>query len=318
MSLTAARALVDPELIAFLDQFPLEDLSDTTLEAFRRRSRERAELALRAPGSAIHMETRTAPGPKGASDVRMMVLSPASSGGARPAVVHFHGGGMVMGSPEASLPFLREIVTACDMVVISVDYRLAPEAPYPAGVEDCYAALCWASENAAALGIDPARIGVTGESAGGNLAAAVCLMARDRKGPAIAFQNLVYPMLDDRPSLAEGKNAGAFIWNRRSNRFAWDAYLPFLAGAKDTPSYAAPARAMTFSGLPPVWLSVGALDLFLEQDLLFVRNVAAGGTPVELVVYPGAYHVFDQAPDAAVAKRARAARMEALKRAAGG
>ncbi|CAI9119855.1 alpha/beta hydrolase [Brytella acorum] len=309
------RALVDPALLPFLDLLPAGDVTAETLAWRRSRMRDLVALQERTQdGLAVSVTESHVPGSEGAADVRVLVVAPKTGGAGRGAMLHCHGGGMVMGMPELSLPVLRQMADTLDIVIVSVDYRLAPEAPFPAPIEDCYAALVWLHANAESLGVDPTRIGVTGESAGGNLAAAVSLMARDRKGPPLLFQNLIYPMLDERPDATDNPLVGAFCWTRASNAFAWQAYLGSKTDGPVSP-YAAPARAQDLSGLPPTWLCVGALDLFLDEDLRFVRDLAAAVVPVELVVYPGAFHAFDVAPHAPVAIRARSDRMEALRRA---
>lgn len=310
------RALVDPDLLPFLDLLPPGDVTAETLAWRRSRVRDLVALQERSQDElAVSVTERHVPGSEGAPDVRVLLVRPETGGTGRGALLHCHGGGMVMGIPELGLPVLRQMADALDIVVVSVDYRLAPEAPFPAAIEDCYAALVWLNANAESLGIDPARIGVTGESAGGNLAAAVSLMARDRKGPPLLFQNLIYPMLDERPDATDNPLVGVFCWTRASNIFAWQAYLGPESISGSVSSYAAPARAQDLSDLPPTWLCVGTLDLFLDENLRFVRDLAAAGVPVELVVYPGAFHAFDVAPHAPVAIRARHDRMEALRRA---
>jgi triacylglycerol lipase len=197
-------------------------------------------------------------------------------------------------------------------VVASVDYRLAPEAKYPAAVEDCYAALRWLHANASALGVDASRIAIKGESAGGGLAAALALLARDRGDAPIAFQVLVYPMLDDRPTAPPNPHTGEFIWTAASNSFGWSSLLVDSAGGADTPAYAAAARASTLAGLPPAFVAVGALDLFLEQDIAYASALLRAGVPTALHVYPGAYHGFDIVGDAQTTKQFWRDSLEAL------
>jgi triacylglycerol lipase len=230
-----------------------------------------------------------------------------------------HGGGYVIGSPAADAPQHQELAAALPCCIVSVDYRLAPETPFPGAVEDCYAALTWLFAHAAVLGIDPLRVGVMGESAGGGLAAALALMARDRGQFSLAFQHLIYPMIDDRTCVVADPHphVGAFIWTPHNNRFGWSALLGGAPGAAGVSPYAAAARAEDLSGLPPTFISTGALDLFLEEDLEYARRLTRAGVPVELHVYPGAFHAFDYDPSASVAAQARRDSRAALARAMG-
>ncbi|MCC6380934.1 MAG: alpha/beta hydrolase, partial [Dehalococcoidia bacterium] len=194
---------------------------------------------------------------------------------------------------------------------------LAPENPHPAPVEECYAGLVWTVAHAAELGIDAARLAIGGPSAGSGLAAGTALMARDRGGPAIAFQMLIYPMLDDRnvtPSSHLETAPG--VWDRETNVSAWKALLGEAAGTEAASPYAAPARAADFSGLPPAFIDVGTADLFCDEDIAYAQRLMQAGVPTELHVYPGAFHGFDgMAPNARVTIAAKALRTAALQRA---
>ena len=200
---------------------------------------------------------------------------------------------------------------------MSVDYRLAPETRFPGAVEDCYAALSWLVAKAAEVGVDPARIGVMGESAGGGLAAALTLLVRDRGEHRLAFQHLIYPMIDDRTCVTATPNpyAGEFIWTNQANRFGWSSLLGAEPGGEGVSPYAAAARAESVTGLPPAYIATGALDLFLDEDLTYAQRLIRGGVPVELHVYPGAYHGFHWAVDAEVTKAARRDSLAALAKA---
>jgi triacylglycerol lipase len=209
----------------------------------------------------------------------------------------------------------RPLAEALGCVIVSVDYRLAPETAFPGAIEDCYAGLTWTVAHAAELNIDTARLGVMGESAGGGLAAALALLARDRGEIALAFQVLTYPMLDDRTcTRAPHPYAGEFLWTPRNNRYGWRALLGEEPGGPKVSPYAAPARADDLSGLPPTFLMTGALDLFVDENIDYARRLVAAGVPTEFHVYPGAFHAFDAWPGAQVAEQARRDRLEALER----
>ncbi|MGW2410657.1 alpha/beta hydrolase [Streptomyces tubercidicus] len=235
--------------------------------------------------------------------------APDGGGRALPAVLHFHGGGYALGrslpgQDRAAIGLCRELPA----VVITVEYRLAPEHRYPAGVEDCYLALEWAAGRAGELGIDPARIALTGKSAGAGLSAAVALMARDRGGPAIVHQSLCVPDLDDRvgaDEAAEAEGAEGAVTARgttgRSVQRAWKHYLPEGTGVAD--AYAAAARATDLSGLPPAYVLVCDLDPMRDAGLAYARRLMDAGVPVTVRNVPGAWHGFElYAPETRVAK----------------
>ncbi|HEY5153302.1 MAG TPA: alpha/beta hydrolase [Acidimicrobiales bacterium] len=210
------------------------------------------------------------------------------------ALLWIHGGGMVLGTPEQGHPLCGRWADELGILVVSVDYRLAPEHPFPDGLEDCYAALGWLHHEAAALGVDTERVAVGGDSAGGGLAAALSQMARDRGGPGICFQLLEYPMLDDRTVLrSDHGGTGAFVWTPASNRFAWSAYLGRPPAAGEAPLYAAPARTEDLTGLPPAWVGVGELDLFHAEDVRYADRLRSSGVACDLHVEPGMYHGAD-------------------------
>ena len=233
------------------------------------------------PNPNVNSEDRTVPGPEGAPDVRVRVYRPVTGSGPLPGIYFIHGGGMILGDIEGEDAAASAICDRVGAVVVSVDYRLAPEHPHPAPVEDCYAGLTWMARNAGDLGIDPERLAVYGGSAGGGLTVAVCLLARDRGFPAIRFQMPIYPMIDDRnetPSSHEISDIG--IWDRAANIEAWAWYL----GDGKPDEYAAPARAEDLSGLPPAFIDVGTVDLFRDEDIAFAMRLMAAGVPVELRV----------------------------------
>lgn len=306
------RHLVDPELLPMLEQWPTVALTPELLPTMRAANRLPAPPVM---PNDVRMEQHQVPGAADAPHVNLVIYTPRG-GGPFPCIYHIHGGGYVAGS-AASLEFAhRPLAEQLGCVIVSVDYRLAPETPHPGPVDDCYAGLAWTCRNAAALGIDPARLGVMGESAGGGLAAGLALMVRDRGDYALAFQCLTYPMIDDRTCLAEShQTTGEFIWTPHNNYFGWSALLGQAPGGADVSPYAAAARATDLAGLPPAYIATGALDLFLEEDLDYARRLLRAGVPTELHVYPGAFHGFDIHPTARVAKQARADRIAWLARA---
>jgi acetyl esterase/lipase len=198
--------------------------------------------------------------------------------------------------------------------MLVVDYRVAPEHPDLTPVEDCYAALVWLNEHASELGIDPDRVAVMGDSAGGGLAAGVCLMARDRGGPAVAQQLLIYPMLDDHPAAPNPQLLPFLTWSYDDNVTGWAALLGDKAGSDAVSPYAAPARAEHLSGLPDTYIDVGDLDIFRNEDIVYARRLADAGVPTELHVYPGCPHAFEAlAPNAAVSQRVIGDRVRRLR-----
>lgn len=243
----------------------------------------------------------------------------AETTGAAPALYWMHGGGMVLGNVGMDDAHCAAIAEQLGIVVVSVDYRLAPAHPYPTPPEDCYRGLVWCAANADSLGIDPSHIAIGGASAGGGLAAAVALMARDRQGPAIRFQLLRYPMIDDRNTTASSQRVtDGRVWNRSSNLVAWGAYLSGQGGSADVDVYAAPARSADLGGLPPAIVTVGALDMFLDEDIAYASALSAAGVATELHMYPFAFHGSDaMVPHAETSQQMRRDEMSALGRALG-
>lgn len=308
------RDLIDPALLPGLDMMPALDLNDAILPALRE-GMEQASAAMPEPaGTGVTTRDEQVRTPDGHS-VTVRVYTP-SGAGPKPAILQIHGGGYVMGSVNTGHGAMMTLAAEVEAVIISVDYRLAPETRAPGPVEDCYAALVWLHDRAADLGVDPARIAVAGQSAGGGLAAALTQMARDRGGPAIAHQILIYPMLDDRTCITrQPEHLGAFVWTPQANAFGWRSLLGREPGAAEVPPYAVPARATDLSGLPPAFIAVGALDLFLAEDMDYARRLIESRVPVELHVYPGAYHGFDVMPGAPVSGRMQRDMIAALRRA---
>ncbi|UYX92274.1 alpha/beta hydrolase [Streptomyces sp. BI87] len=237
-----------------------------------------------------------------------------------PCLVWFHGGGMVLGTPETDDARVSAYARDVGCVVVSAEYRPAPEHPHPVPVEDCYRALGWTAGQAKALGVDPHRLAVGGISAGGGLAAATAPLARDRGGPALAFQLLLCPMLDDRNTTPSSREfSRAVAWPRADNLFGWSALLGPLAGAGRVPPYAAPARAADLSGLPAASVDVGELEVFRDECARYALRLAEAGVPAELRLSPGAFHGFDGVlPQVTLSRRAAAEQVAALRRALGG
>lgn len=300
------RHLVDPELRAALDELGGLDADYTVdrLPALRQMMVDMYTSPDTAVPAVPGIERRDirVPGPQDAPEVRVLVYTHAETGADRPAYFYIHGGGFIMGSPEFSDTANRLLARELGCVVVAVGYRVAPETVFPDNVEDCYAALKWLHAHAAELGADPARIAIGGESAGGGLAAALALLARDRGEVPIIHQQLVYPMLDDRPPASEHPFTGEFGWTRDRNRFGWACLLGEEPGGAEVSPYAAPARAASLEGLPPAFIGVGSLDLFLEEDTAYALRLIEAGVPVELHVYSGAFHGSDLVTEARVTK----------------
>lgn len=225
--------------------------------------------------------------------VRVLVTAPTSEGTRRPAVLHLHGGGMVVGSPQFEVFESGRLARELDAVVVSPDYRLAPEHPFPAALDDCMATLTWMRDHADELGIDGDRIAVMGSSAGGGLSAAVAQRSTD-EGIPLRAQVLVYPMMDDRTALRDDHGGrGRFMWTPESSRWAWTAYLGREPQESQAPEYAAPARRADLTGLPPAWIGVGDLDILYDEGVTYAERLTAHGVPTELVAVTGMYHGAD-------------------------
>ncbi|KIE51710.1 MAG: hypothetical protein MB53_02520 [marine actinobacterium MedAcidi-G2A] len=236
----------------------------------------------------ISVEEAQIPGIGADPDVPIRIYKPESLPPNAPGLVWIHGGGMVLGSAEMDDAGSAAIAEQHQCVVISVDYRLAPENPYPAPLHDCYAALKWFAKNANSLGVSSDRIAIGGASAGGGLAAGTALMARDKGGPNLIFQLLVFPMLDHRNETPSSfGTSDTRVWNREANIIAWEAYLNNI---EPIPSYASPSITDDLSGLPPTYINVGTLDIFVDEDIDYAARLSQAGVPVELHVYPGAFH----------------------------
>jgi len=241
---------------------------------------------------------RMIPGPKGAPEVPLYITG-ATAGASKPAVLHFHGGGFIAGSAADSRRDIQELAANHECVAISVDYRLAPETPFPGSLEDNYTALLWMYTNAAELGIDRSRMAIKGESAGGTHAAALAIAARDRGEVPLCLQVLLYPALDDRTgsTMPVPSYIGHYIWTAASNRFAWTSLLGkpggAIVGSTQPPAGSVPARVENLAGLPPAWIGVGSVDLFANEDVEYGRRLLLAGVSTELHLVPGGYHGFD-------------------------
>jgi acetyl esterase len=293
----------DPELAAAVAMMPVVEISD--IPSARARSAEMFAAAFGEPDrSGVQVRDELVPGPDGAPDVRLRIFTPD-----RPvvpaAIYDVHGGGFVLGAIDLfdgrNLRLAREL----GVTVVTVEYRLAPEHPYPAPLEDCYAGLVWTAKNADSLGIDADRIAIHGESAGGGLCAGLALLARDRGGPSIAFQYLGIPELDDRldtPSMRAFTDTP--IWNRPNAVVSWDSYLgPGKRGTADVPIYAAPARATDLAGLPPAYVSVMEFDPLRDEGIAYALGLMQAGVSVELHAFPGTFHGSAMVEQAAVSRR---------------
>lgn len=258
--------------------------------------------AARVP-AGLHVHDVHVAGPGGRFRVRL--YRPATLSKPTPVLVWFHGGGYVLGWPEQDDRTCSTIAGRLQLTVASVDYRLAPEHPYPAALDDAHAALGWLLDHHRELHLDTTRIAVGGASAGGGLAAALAQRAHDEGRVALAFQLLVYPMLDDRTVSRTAPPPNHLrVWTPASNRFGWASYLSSTAADRPVPPSAAPARRDDLSGLPPAWVGVGTEDLFHDEDTDYARRLTAAGVPTRLSVIPGAFHGFDAVfPRAAVSRR---------------
>ncbi len=310
---------IDPELAPALEMIPADgSLNFDDLNAARKMSDEifsrMVSMMPRVEGVIsrdIHI-----PGPKGAPPIKARVYTPEIKTDKMPAMLWIHGGGYILGDLTADDYTMRSMCANTGCVMVSTNYRLAPENPFPAPVEDCYASLKWMVNSADELGIDKTRVAIGGGSAGGGLAAGLAIMTRDRGEISLSFQLLIYPMLDDR-NITPSSHAitDPRTWDREKNIFAWKAYLGDSAKNGIVSPCAAAARAHDLSGLPPAYIAVGELDLFLDEDIEYAQRLLQAGVPTELHVYPGAIHGFDSVISASVAKRFIMERDNAVKRA---
>ncbi|MET9565297.1 alpha/beta hydrolase [Streptomyces tauricus] len=296
MTDTLARPPFDPELRAVLDL--LEEQLPVGFTA------EMIPLARQAAGVDASVDDVLAeagvsrrdvmiPGHEGA-DIVVSVLTREDHTRLGPGIFHIHGGGMILGDRFLGLSQILPWIVEHDAVAVTVEYRLAPEYPDPYPVEDCYAGLRWTAQHAEELGIDPGRLIIAGASAGGGLAAGTSLLARDRQGPHLAGQVLIYPMLDDRDqTVSTAQIDGIGAWDRVSNLTGWTALLGDRRGTTDVSVYAAPARATDLSGLPPAFIDCGSAEVFRDEDVAYASALWEAGVQAELHVWPGGFHGFD-------------------------
>jgi acetyl esterase/lipase len=284
---------VHPELRAFAAKMPQVTFSRKNLWIYRVFDRL---IALRPTPKDISVVNLFIPIIGEKKDLRLRVYHPQHPATPLPALLWLHGGGFIAGSPEQDDSYCLSFARELEIVVVSVDYRRAPEHPFPSPLDDCYTALEWMVSHAALLGIDPQRIAIGGESGGAGLAAGLAQLAFDREDIHPVCQLLIYPMLDDRSALrTDLKHNELFAWNTASNRFGWESYLHQPCGSDAPPAGAVPARRINLTGLPPAWIGVGTLDLFHAEDVAYAHSLIACGVACELVVVPGAFHGFDLA-----------------------
>jgi acetyl esterase/lipase len=316
-------SFVNPQLRSYARAYIEHGESDgsepLTLDFIRRYQRKEAaeKVAFKTTVPVVKKWIRV---PGGAPDVAAYLVN-VKPGASRPGIIHTHGGGFVLLSARDYVPSAQDWATELDCFVATVEYRLAPETRYAGSIEDNYSVLQWVYRHAHELGVDPARIAVMGESAGGGHAALLALTARDRGEVPVAFQALIYPMLDDRTGSSRQPpgNEGRIIWTAPDNRVAWEAFLGQKPGTPNVPAAAVPARREDLAGLPPAFIGVGSIDLFCEEDMRYAERLAAAGVATELNVAPAAFHGFDLlAPSTEISRSFVGAKMQALRRAFSG
>lgn len=314
-----SRHLIEPEAVSFIENAAPLRLSREALPGLRAAAKDAWGGRRRQPAPGVIVQRASAPGVDGGPDVPLILYRPEKSDGPSAALLLIHGGGFVVGDAEGEADWCEWLVSELRCVVVAPKYRLAPESPFPAAVMDCYAALVWLYGETRALGVDVRRLGVWGGSAGGGLAAALTLLARDRGDVSLRFQVLLYPMLDDRTCVESEPNefAGEFVWTRADNAFGWECLLGRKAGGADVSPYAAASRAADVAGLPAAFIWVGALDLFVDESIEYARRLIRAGVSTELHVYPGVTHGNILDWELPSSRECRGAALRALRRAIG-
>ena len=293
------EVILDPDITEGLAAFPPFDFSPESLAEIR----QNTAANVVAPDQLSDRVERTEHEVPGDPAVMVRVHRPKGVDGPLPCVYSIHGGGYVIGSYDMDDVKFDRWCTLFDCVGVSVEYRLAPETPFPGPLLDCYAGLKWTFDNAAELGVDPERIGITGVSAGGGLCASLALYARDQAEVSPAFQLLECPMVDDRQITSSSQLDGLPVWSRESNTFGWRSYLGGLYGTDDIPGHAAPARATDLTKLPPAMVIVGGADGFRDENIDYAQRLNQSGVPTELHVLPGAPHGVQIVAGSAIANR---------------
>ncbi|NBE84664.1 alpha/beta hydrolase fold domain-containing protein [Micromonospora sp. NEAU-HG-1] len=305
----------DTELAPWAPMLPILDLRDPA--AAREVGRAIAAQLPQPDLTGLTVLDRTVPGPAGAPAVPVRIYTPQPATAPAPAVLHLHGGGFVLGDLALEHADAAAFATGIGAVVIAVDYRLAPEEPFPAALEDCYAVLCWLAGNTDELGVDPTRLGLYGRSSGGGIAAGLTLLTRDRGGPRLAMQYLDVPVLDDQlDSVSMRAYVDTPIWNRPSAELGWAYYLgdDVKPGDPSVSPYAAPARAEDLAGLPPAFISSCQFDPVRDEGMHYAQRLAQAGVPTEAHLYPATFHGSALVTEAAVSRRMQQDAVAAFRR----
>jgi len=309
----------DPELLPLLDMLPPGGLDFSNYlaarEAFAQMS---ALLNTELDASGVDVVNRSIPGPDGAPEVPIRVYTPQNLTGTTAGILHIHGGGFVIGDLDGEMGQCLQLCREVGAVVVSVDYRLAPETPYPGGLEDCYSALQWFQDNAGELSVEPDRIALFGQSAGAGLSAGTAILSRDRQGPSLCFQFLGIPELDDRldtPSMQAFDDTP--MWHRPNAESSWELYLgeSYQRGAHDVPASAAPARLEDATGLPPTYISTMEFDPLRDEGVLYALKLMQAGVPTELHSFPGTFHGSSMLGPTQIAVREQTEMIAVLRRA---
>ncbi|WEK46293.1 MAG: alpha/beta hydrolase fold domain-containing protein [Candidatus Andeanibacterium colombiense] len=313
----AALDHIDPELRPAARQVLASSgqtgsFDEATLQAMRAGTPPSPPLLADVPTARVRV-----PAQGSLSEVTVYTVN-ARPGERKPAILHTHGGGFILGSAALELRYLQETAVALDCAIVTVEYRLAPETRFTGSVEDNYAGLLWLYRNAEALGVDRKRIALLGESAGGGHAALLAIAARDRGEVPLVLQALIYPMLDDRTGSSREvpPHIGVIGWDAPANRFGWKSFLGMEPGGADVPTAGVPARLRELKGLAPAYVAVGGVDLFVGENIEYARRLTEAGVPAEMLLVPGAFHGFDRvAPGTAPAKLFTDTKHKALRRA---